>query len=316
MKNKILGFFLLILLFASLCACQKEEKQVVEAGKGEILLYYLNTNENGLVKVAKKMDLSEDPYEAVIQVLKKLKSVEKEDGYDYHALLNKQISYSQVTVSKEGKAVIDFGAGYEQLSSSKEILVRAGIVRSLVQIEGVNEVEFTIDEVPLADQNGIYVGSMNAEDFIMDTDKKAVYDNEETVTLYMSNWDGDRLIQVEVDLQAKDNQSIEEAALEALKSPHGEGTKSPIPDNLVFNHINVIQNICYVDLSEEVMDSIKGISEEVKIYSMVNTLTALTRVSQVQFTINGEVVSEVNDVESFDIPMTHDYALDSDEVIY
>lgn len=316
MKNRIYYLLLVILMLGTLCACHKGGNQDAEAEDGEIVLYYLNADENGLTKVAKKLDLPSDPSMAITEVMETLKTVEKEDGFDYHALLNEELSYNDIQVNENGNASIDFGAGYEQLDASKEILIRAAIVRSLHQIEGVNTVEFTINGVPLADKNGIYVGTMDSDTFIMDTDKKAVYDYVETVELYMADWDGESLVPVEVDIKTKNNQSIEEAALEALKYPHGEGTKSPIPDNVIFNHVNVIQGICYVDLSEEIIDSQQGISDEVKIYSMVNTLTSLERATQVQFTINGEVVKTMNEMKDFDLPMSHDVTLETDGLNY
>ena len=45
--------------------CQLKKKEVSSEDSNEITLYYLNTEENGLVKIEKTMELPEDAYQAI-----------------------------------------------------------------------------------------------------------------------------------------------------------------------------------------------------------------------------------------------------------
>ena len=46
---------------------------------------------------------------------------------------------------------------------------------------------------------------------------------------------------------------------------------------------------------------------------MIRSLTSLSRINQVQFTIDGELVSNMNDVSGFDSLMRYDYYYISEE---
>ena len=46
---------------------------------------------------------------------------------------------------------VDLGAGYRQLNAADAILLRAAVVKSLVQISGVDSVRFTINGDSLLD---------------------------------------------------------------------------------------------------------------------------------------------------------------------
>ena len=314
MRNKRTLFFLLIFsVLLVLTGCHKKKEESQKADDGKYVLYYLNIDSDGLTRVEKELDLPQDTEQAVRLILEELNKVDEKDEYKYSKVFNEQILFDSVRLGEEGEVIINFGSGYTQMNPDREILVRAAIVKSVLQIEGVSYVSFTIDDEPLTNEEGIVVDRMNEDTFVMDDDRSDIYNYTETVTLYMANKTGDGLVEVSVDVEANDNQSLEEAVLEALKGDYGSNTISPIPPNLTFHRVHVLQKICYVDLSADILTGVPGVDENIKVYSMVNTLTSLSRINQVQFTIDGELVSNMNDVSGFDSLMRYDYYYISEE---
>ena len=307
MKKKTVFFLLALSVVLVLTGCGEKQKDSKKEDNGKYVLYYLNIDGDGLTRVEKKLDLPQDTEQAVRMILEELNTVDEKDEYKYLKVLNEQILFDSIHMNEEEEVVLNFGSGYTQMSPDREILVRAAIVKSLIPLKGVSNVSFTIDDEPLANEEGIMVDSMNEDTFVLDDDRSEVYNYTETVTLYMAGKTGDGLVEVSVDVEADDNQSLEEAVLEALKEDYGTDTISPIPQNLSFHRIHVIQKTCYVDLSDDILTGVPGVDENIKVYSMVNTLTSLSRINQVQFTIEGELVPRMNDVSGFDSPMTFDY---------
>ena len=107
-----------------------------------------------------------------------------------------------------------------------------------------------------------------------------------------------------------ENLSPEMAALYALKHPPGDsGLQSPLPGNLRIRSTEIVDNICYVDLSPEIEEISSGITEEVKVYSMVDTLASLNSAYQIQFLVEGKKLQELNDFENFDQLLPMEYEL-------
>ncbi len=308
MKRNRISILLMVLILSLTFGCQQAGEDSADGKTDKLTFYYLNPEEDGLVSKEMDIILSDDPRANAELVLDELAQVDGNAKFKYTSVFNKQVQHQKVSIDEEEVASITFGSGYTQMDPSREILMRAAIVKSIIQLDGISAVTFFVNDDPLANEDGTLVGRMDEESFVLDDDKNHVYDYTETVSLFCSNLKGDGLVEVSVDLEAKDNQSMEEAALEALKENWGENVKSPIPRELTFNRIHVIQNICYVDLNDEIRQHINGVDEEIKIYSMVNTLTSLTRITRVQFTVNGETISNMNDVAGFDSPMSHDYS--------
>ena len=312
--KRIAGYIWMALMLVSLCcACQHKSAGGDQEQDDSIVLFYLNPDGNGLTSVSREMDFSGDRLKDIGMVLDQLSRVDQDSNYEYLPVLDDEITCQGIELDEDGEISIDFGSGYNTMDSDREILCRAAVVKSLVQIQGVEAVLFTVDGQPLTNQEGLPVGLMRNDTFLLDNDKGEVYDYKETVTLYYASKDGHGLVEVNEEIETRDNQSMEEAVLQALFHYMGEDAQSPIPPELQFQRISVIQNVCYVDLNEEIYSTVSNVDEEIKVYAMVNTLTALSRITQVQFTINGEIVSDMNQVSGFDTLMECDYSYVDEE---
>ena len=309
-KRKLYQFIILFIIFVCpvllLDGCREKENDA-EEGKTEIMLYYMNAAENGLKAVPYMLEQSDDPENAVKEILFRLSDTENNNTDQYKVSVPDGVIISSVTV-KEKTAIIDFETNYQQLDTELEILIRSSIVKSLIQIEGVDHVTFTIAGNSLTGYDGKAIGEMNEDTFLLN--KKDLYSKKEEVTLYYASAKGNSLVEVKRTIEVSDNMPVETGMLNELIHNSGpEGTRNPLPQDLIVNRTQVYNNICYVDLSSEIGEIIPDVEEKIKVYSIVNTLAARGAAAAVQITVDGEPMEKLNDFKGFDKPMSCDYSL-------
>lgn len=309
MKKRYLYILIASMILGLLTGCHKKADDKKEGLTRVITFYYLNSEDNGLVKKKKQVEFPENPEGAAKVVLDQLAQEDSSEEAEYHAILNDEISYEKIYQKEEKQICIDFKEGYLQMEPGQEILVRSAVVKTLVQLPYIKAITFTVNDEPLTNKDGLAIGIMQDANFVMDNDKKEVYDATENVFLFLASTKGGELKRKENKLEIHDNISMERAVLEALMETYEEKekVKSPLPAELKFNRVNVAQNTCYVDLSEEIQEVVPGVDDNVKIYSMVNTLTSLPRIQQVQFTVEGKPLSDYLGISDYDGPLTMSY---------
>ena len=262
MKNKIKIFFLILVpvLFGIACGNSKDEKQK------QYEVYYLDKNENHIVSL---------PYETVTP------KAEKE-------FLVKELlqQLSEQTEKIEYKPVIvDF---------TKEVLVRAAIVKTLTQVEGIELIKIQVDGRDLADSGGKPVGVMSADTFIDNTGEDMKKYEEVTLTLYFANSTGDQLIKVNRTMRYNTNISLEKLVVEQIVYGPVEqkgSSKVAFPtlnSGTKIIGVNIKDGICYVNLNNTFLTLNNNVTADVVIYSLVNSLTELPGVLKVQLAVDGE----------------------------
>lgn len=301
-----------IIILTGLTGCLRDQKKEPEGEKTSeesLELYYLNADEDGLKRVSYTLENADDPLMASYEVTYKLSDNETIHTSRYKASISEGVVVNSISI-EDGEETVDFGAGYRQLKPVQEILCRTSVVKSLVQIDGVDSVRFTINGDSLLGSDDIPVGSMDDKTFILDDEKSQLYDDAKQVTLYYANEKGTKLVACEKTVKTQDNVPMETSVLYALlEEPEKKGCQAPLPSGLKINQTQIQNNVCYVDLSSEIENVVIGVEEKVTVYAMVNTITSLGKVSQVQFTVNGKKVANLNDFDSFHLLMTCDYSL-------
>ena len=115
--------------------------------------------------------------------------------------------------------------------------------------------------------------------------------DEVELTLYFINENGDKLVEEKRTTTVWISEVIAEEIMNMLiAGPQVEGHKASIPNGTVINQILLRNNVCYVDLSEAfVRNQVAGeLTEQLTIYSIVNSLTEYYGVDSVQFLIDGQ----------------------------
>lgn len=280
-KGKCL--FWLLLLMTVLCACGKQKEN--EQGKA-YKVYYVNYDETGIfsreytTETADREALVDELIEQMEMVPERLEYKAPLSGNFY--LLDRTLTEDQLTLS--------FDENYKELSVTTEVLVRAAIVRTLTQIEGISYVSFQIRSEPLTDVYGTVIGMMSADMFIDNAGNEISTYEKVRLTLYLANESGDKLKEVSRSVVYNSNISAERLIVEQLIAGAMEGENAfPTinPDTRIIS-VNVKDGICYVDLDSTFLTQIYNVTSDVIIYSITNSLVELSNVNKVQISINGD----------------------------
>lgn len=280
MRKKItisLIFVLLVTFVFGGCSGQNKKKG--------FQIYYLNMDVTKVIPVSYELK-AEDTDGKIKEVLEALASDPDENdvrrvipkdvsvlGYDYNGYL----------------LTVDFSSEYYNMTSTEEVLSRAAIVRSLLQISGISYVSFTVGSEHLKDADGNTVSAMSNESFVENPGEQINTSLTTTLTLYFASSDGTSLVKEKRSVHYSSNISMEKLVMEQLlEGPKSSGMQAAVPVETKLITISVVDGICYVNLDEAFKNQNAEISEGVVLYSIVDSLTELPNVNKVQISINGD----------------------------
>ena len=190
----------------------------------------------------------------------------------------------------EATLTLNMDEGYKKLTPSEEILVRAALVRSFTQIDGVKYVQFLVEAETLMDAGNYPVGLLTAESFVENEGKEINAYDRANITLYFATEDGSHLIAAQRQVVYNTNVSMEKMVMEQLiKGPAVAGYYPTISSDTKILSVTNKDGTCYVNLSEDFLkqQGNSNVTAEVAIYSIANTLIDLHNVSRVQIQVGG-----------------------------
>lgn len=191
---------------------------------------------------------------------------------------------------------------YSALSVSDEVLLRAGIVMTLTQVEGIDYVAFYVNEQPLTDTLGNVVGVMSASSFLDSRGENLSNYQQVTLTIYFGNAEG-KLVETERESTISSSFSKERQVVNALlDGPEDGSLLGTMPAGAEVVSVSVKNNICYVNFGSSFLTGDLVVSPYVTIYSLVNSLTALPNISKVQIMIDGDSSVKFREVIPLDAP--------------
>ena len=283
--------WMLFLLAAVLClggcgalSAEKEE-QTENVEDGSYLLYYMNVDETGLERDTFKPE-SEETDALVQEMLERLDNEEPKN--EMLALLPKDVDINSYALRKNS-VVIDFNKNYRQMGTVRELLARAGIVKTLIQAPEIQNVEFTVDGEAVVDSNGDPVGEMNANTFVEYTGTDINNYQYTTLTLYFTNEAGDKLLPEQRNVYYSSNLPLERVVMEQLlKGPRETDMQRTLSEEVNVLSVTVSDGICYVNFGESFVDSALPVQESIPIYSIVNSLVDSCGIKQVKISVEGE----------------------------
>lgn len=180
--KKIFHVLLLAVLVTSLLAgCSIETKKTQEDSKYS--LYYLNAAETSL-KTEAYTPKEETKEFMVKDLLQKLEDREVPEGRA--SLLPDNVAIKSYDVQKD-LLVIDFSKEYSSMSKAREVLTRAGIVHTLVQIPDIQKVRFTVNGQELTNSRNQKMGDMTEDTFVEYSGKDEDAYRYDTFTLYFTD---------------------------------------------------------------------------------------------------------------------------------
>ncbi|MBD5156876.1 MAG: GerMN domain-containing protein [Butyrivibrio sp.] len=204
--------------------------------------------------------------------------------------------------------------GYYEMDELEEVICRAAIVQTLLQLESVDYIGIYINDQPLTIDNKV-VGLMNEYNFIMDTDASLNQTNYFDTKIYYSDSEGKSLVGETVRLQYSNKTSMEQTVIERLLAGPGVKTsKATLAANTKLLTVSTRDGVCYVNFDSAFMSSLADVSAEVTLYSIVNSLCELTKVKKVQILVNGAQDGTFRD--TYSLSATYERNLDIISEIY
>ncbi len=278
-------FFAAILVMGLLLCTACGDRREAQDG-ASYKIYYVNNEETKIVEreyVSGTTD-SELLFEEFLEQLAHIS-----EKMEYETLLDKEISVVGHTLDN-GLLTLDFDGSYHNLRGTREILVRASIVRTMTQLPGVERIAFTVMGEQLMDASGAAVGVMAADTFIENAGNEINAYEKVDLKLYFANETGDSLVEENRrNVVYNSNISLEKLVVEKLvQGPMTQGAYPTINPTTKIVSVTVKDGTCYVNLSNEFLSQPYNVASDVTIYSITNSLVELSNVNRVQISVNGE----------------------------
>ncbi len=171
---------------------------------------------------------------------------------------------------------------YAEMPAGNKIIARSCLAQTLCAVSGVINISIFVGDVP--DITGLSADTIISEN-------SEIYPFNKRLKLYFSN--GKVLKPEYRNVTVNEDKELAASVMEELlKGPRSAGLGSAIPAGTRLLSINVENELCTVNLSSEFLENKPNneSAEALTIYSIVNSLTTLTKISKVQFLINDERV--------------------------
>jgi len=280
----ILSAMLLITAVMSLSACDPPE------GSLNFMVYYMNYDRDDIIyrewTINDAAGLSSEEITNLLLDRMFEKDMENEQLIpvkpDSVKLNGFTIEDSQIT--------FDFDSNYLELSNSDEILLRAGLVLTMIQQPKITQVLFTVNGEPLKDSNGEEIGVMYKGNFVdILLNEQGMLKQETEVKVFFMDETGTKLIPANYQFTINNSKtSKEEYILQRLKEgPAIEGRYRTIAEDVEVLSVATSGNVCYVNFGRNFLEQEQSCSDEIMVYSIVNSLCSLPNVKSVQFMVDG-----------------------------
>ena len=298
-------FLLLILTISGSVGCGKESEK-----DSDYQIYYLIKESTRIISLPYELSAKEDDTKAVIDELLLQLAADTDD-----VERTKPIPTGVEVVRyefEETLLTIYFNDAYSSMDRICEVLTRAAVVRTLMQVKGVECLSFYVGDVPLTDRNGSPIGIMTNESFIENPGEQINSIQEATLVLYFANQEGNGLVQETKEVHYSSNISMEKLVMEnLLEGPAGKGVQHAVPEGTKLMNVSVLDGVCYVSLDENFLSQNYNIEESIVIYSIVNSLSELATINKVQISVNGDT----GGVYRTDFPLDEFYERNLDYVV-
>ncbi len=293
MKKLFSAVLALVLACSLLTGCTVEtQEEKVDSGSNQYYLYYVNKDETKVVK--ERYQLEQESAEFMLQDFTGILNAQEGSG-DNLALLPSGVQLVTYRLN-ESLLELEFNSDYSKMSRAREILVRAGVARTFLQIPGVTGIKIFIESEELKDSKGQAVGVIDGNTFVemWGSDKDAYrYD---TFTLYFTDKTGEHLVAEQRNVYYKRILPRERVILEQLaKGPMVKGHYPTIPQETEILGVEVSDDVCYVDFSSAFADSGIDIPVNTMIYSVVNSLLDTASADKVQISVEGDTEATLSD---------------------
>ena len=300
MKRKII--LCLILTVFLLCNGCHKESEVRGLSEGQYYTYYVNSSGTALVSRIYEPEATDTA--GIIEELFAQCQIAPESGEGRRAIPS-NVVIADAPRLEERIVNLYFDNTYTTMDQVTELLCKAAMAKTITQLEAVDYIRIHINgEVYRGfnaynpNQGGESTGIQNlvvtektlwsSSDFLDNTGDDTNKYVQAEVTLYFGNSEGNALVAEVRQVVYSSTLSLERVVMnQLLEGPKEVGMIATLPKNLKVQGVSVRDGVCYVDFDATFLEEPVNVTDQVAIYSIVNSLTELSNVLQVQLTVNG-----------------------------
>ena len=274
-------------ILSSLSGCGKEQA----AEEDMYMVYYCNRDADDLIfqETEIKGSSSMEQVDLAQKLLDTLFTYDPENT-TYYSVKPKDVHLNGMII-KDGVITLDFDSNYLKMSNVREILMRASVVLTLIQIKGIDGVVFTVEGESVTDANGVAIGTMTRERFVnVLLNEEGMLKQESDLRVYFADESNEKLIPITYRFTIDNsNSSLEEYIVSKLIEGPEKGMANPtMGKGIKVISVVTTDNICYVNFDSSFLEQNQVVSDELMIYSIVNSLCDLPYVNGVQILVDGE----------------------------
>ncbi|MBO4289472.1 MAG: GerMN domain-containing protein [Lachnospiraceae bacterium] len=284
MKKTIAFLLLIALLF---CGCYKNQERPEDA----LYVYCLNLQGSALL-TEDYVPQEKTPMKQVTELLARMETVESTDKV---SVLAGRFAVNTDQTGMNGSILKLYLEGNRgDLAYQAYLLTLSALTRTLTQVEGVDALLVYINGEAVTDNSGRTFGLMRPAMFVNNAGREESDYRVSDMKLYFANETGTRLLEVEKSVRDSSNVSPERTVIrQLLAGPDpGEGY-AVVPSGASLLSISTRDGICYLNFDETFVSDMEAGREELAIYAIVNSLTSLEGIEQVQFAINSSTDVEL-----------------------
>lgn len=267
-------------------------------------IFYKNGAGNQLITVKYESE-TDDTLQLAKELIDQMRATQKKSGY---VCLQPEYVVVENVILESDVLSVYFNKGYNDMPEEAELLLRAGLVKTVTQIPEIQYVQIYVENVVAQYSDGKTMWFLEADDFVDDSVSGMASIEWREVDLYYANSLGDKLIRKRQKIAYSKNVSLEKVVMERLiNGPSDNDSEPTLPANLKLLSISVVDGVCYVNLDSSFLTEMVNVSSELPVYSIVNTLCSLKGIDSVKIMINGDTTKAYRDTVVLDSNLQFNY---------
>ncbi|MDR1560628.1 MAG: GerMN domain-containing protein [Clostridiales bacterium] len=192
--------------------------------------------------------------------------------------------------------VVNFSKEYYNMTPIDEMFFRAALVWTMTDLDFINNVEIQVEGKDLTNVLGTAMGSLNR----INIDIHPLISPNKTVSrvvkLYFTDETGTKLLPEERTIDVNPDLPLGQFIMaQLILGPRQEGHFPTVSPDVTIRDMQYQEGICFVNLSADFLSKrpASPATDEVTVYSIVNSLVEVTQVKKVQFLIESAIVTQL-----------------------
>lgn len=193
---------------------------------------------------------------------------------------------------------VDLNGQFDDERQMRKLLCEAAIVRTLCALDEVYAVSFSVNGVPLCDSQNIPVGLLSADSFVENEGAMINAYERAELDLFFASEDGQMLVEKVETVTYNGNVSLDRVVVDnIILGPRSTDAFATVNPATEVNSVTTQDGICYVNLSADFLNKITNVTDEVMVYSLVNSLSQLGNINKVQILIDGDTDAKLGTLD-------------------